>query len=50
MKIELLQDNTIRKSVDNYIKRRIKEIPTEIEQTFPNIKKIWKCNDELDYL
>jgi len=36
--------------LDNYIKRRIKEIPTEIEQTFPNIKKIWKCNDELDFL
>ena len=46
----MLQDNTIRKSVDNYIKRRIKEIPTEIEQTFPNIKKIWKCNNELDFL
>ena len=48
--IELLQDSTIRKSLDNYIKRRIKEIPSEIEQTFPNIKKIWKCNDELDFL
>jgi hypothetical protein len=35
----LLQDSTIRKSLDQYIKRRIKEIPTEIEQTFPNIKK-----------
>ncbi len=46
----MLQDSTIRKSLDNYIKRRIKEIPTEIEQTFPNIKKIWKCNDELDFL
>jgi len=40
----LLQDSSIRKSLDNYIKRRIKEIPTEIEQTFPNIKKIWKCD------
>jgi hypothetical protein len=46
----LLQNSTIRKSLDNYIKRRIKEIPTEIEQTFPNIKKIWKCSDELDFL
>ena len=46
----MLQDSTIRKSLDEYIKRRIKEIPTEIEQTFPNIRKIWKCNDELDFL
>ena len=46
----MLQNSTIRKSLDDYIKRRIKEIPTEIEQTFPNIKKIWKCNDELDFL
>ena len=46
----MFQNSTIRKSLDNYIKRRIKEIPTEIEQTFPNIKKIWKCNDELDFL
>jgi len=46
----LLQDSTIRKSLDQYIKRRIKEVPTEIRQTFPNIKKIWKCNDEMDFL
>jgi len=38
------------KSLDNYIKRRIQEIPTEIKQTFPNIKQIWKCNDESDFL
>ena len=46
----VLQNSTIRKSLDEYIKRRIKEIPTEIEQTFPNIRKIWKCNDEIDFL
>jgi len=46
----LLQDSTIRKSLDQYIKRRIKEVPTEIRQTFPNIKKIWKCDDEIDFL
>ncbi len=46
----MLQDSTIMKSLNNYIKRRIQEIPTEIKQTFPNIKKIWKCNDELDFL
>jgi hypothetical protein len=38
--IELLQDATIRKSLDQYIKNRIKEIPTEIKQTFPHIKQI----------
>ncbi len=38
------------KSRDKYIKRRIQEIPTEIKQTFPNIKQIWKCNDESDFL
>jgi hypothetical protein len=46
----LLQDSTIRKSLDQYIKNRIKGIPTEIKQTFPNIKKIWKCEDEVDFL
>ena len=46
----MLQDSSIMKSLDNYIKRRIQEIPTEIKQTFPNIKQIWKCNDESDFL
>ena len=46
----MLQDSSIRKSLDEYIKRRIQEIPTEIKQTFPNIKQIWKCNNELDFL
>lgn len=46
----LLQDSSIRKSLDEYIKRRIQEIPSEIHQTFLNIKKIWKCQDEKDFL
>lgn len=50
IKLELLQDSTIKKSLDQYIRNRIKEIPTEIRQTFPNIKKIWKCKDEEDFL
>ena len=25
-------------------------MPTEIKQTFTNIKQIWKCNDEADFL
>jgi len=46
----LFQDSTIRKSLDQYIQRRILEIPTEIKQTFPSIKQIWKCEDEADFL
>ncbi len=46
----MLQDSSIRKSLDQYIKNRILEINSEIKQTFPNIKKIWKCENELDFL
>lgn len=46
----MLQDSTIRKSLDQYIKNRILEIDSEIKQTFPNIKKIWKCDNEIDFL
>ena len=46
----MLQDSTIRKSLEEYVKRRIQEIPTEIKQTFPNIKQIWKCENEVDFL
>lgn len=46
----MLQDSTIRKSLDSYIMQRIQVIPTEIKQTFPNIKQIWKCADEADFL
>ncbi len=46
----MLQDSTIRKSLDQYIKNRILEINSEIKQTFPNIKKIWKCENEIDFL
>ncbi len=46
----MLQDSSIRRSLDQYIQRRIQEIPTEIKQTFPAIKQIWKCEDEADFL
>ena len=46
----MLQDSSIRKSLDKYIQRRILEIPTEIKQTFPGIKQIWKCENEMDFL
>jgi len=47
---ELLRDSSIRKSVDQYVKRRILDIPSEIRQTFPNVQKIWKCDSEIDFL
>ncbi len=46
----MLQDSTIRKSLDDYIKVRIKEIPMEVSQTFPDIQKVWKCENQLDFL
>ena len=46
----LLHDHSIRKSLDEYVKRRIREIPSELHQEFPNIRKIWKCKDEADFL
>ncbi|KAF6244703.1 hypothetical protein [Nitrosopumilus sp. b2] len=46
----MLQDSSIRKSLDLYIKNRILDVDSEIKQTFPNIKKIWKCENELDFL
>ena len=46
----MLQDSTIRKSLDDYIKVRIKEISMEVSQTFPDIQKVWKCENQLDFL
>ena len=48
--MKMLQDSSIRKSLEEYVKRRISEIPSEINQTFPTLKKIWKCKDEIDFL
>ena len=46
----MLNDSSIRRSLDNYVKRRLKEIPMEIQQTFLKTKQIWKCGDEIDFL
>ncbi len=46
----MLRDSSIRKSLDEYIKRRIQEIPIEIKQTFLKTKQVWKCENELDFL
>ena len=47
---KMLQDSTIRKSLDEYIKTRIKEISMEVSQTFPDVQKVWKCENQLDFL
>ncbi len=46
----MLRDSSIRKSLDEYIKRRIQEVPIEIKQTFLKTKQVWKCESELDFL
>ena len=46
----MLADSAIRRSLDQYVQNRIKEIPVEIKQTFPWVKQIWKCNSETDFL
>ncbi len=46
----MLRDSSIRKSLDEYIKRRIQEVPSEIKQTFLKTKQVWKCENELDFL
>lgn len=46
----MLRDSSIRKSLDDYVKRRIQEIPIEIKQSFLKTKQIWKCENEFDFL
>tara|TARA_B100001167_G_scaffold167174_1_gene116427 strand:- start:331 stop:603 length:273 start_codon:yes stop_codon:yes gene_type:complete len=36
--------------LDDYIKSRIREIPMEINQTFPDVQKVWKCESKIDFL
>lgn len=46
----MLNDSSIRKSLDSYVKHRMKEIPLEIKETFLKTNKVWKCQNELDFL
>jgi len=46
----LLRDSSIRKSLDDYVKLRIQEIPIEIKQSFLKTKQVWKCESEFDFL
>lgn len=43
-------DSSIRKSLEEYVKLRIRDIPSEIHQTFPNVKQIWRCENPVDFL
>ena len=46
----MLDDSSLRRSLDHYVKSRLKEIPSDINQTFQRTKKVWKCENELDFL
>ncbi len=46
----MIQDASIRRSLDEYVKNRIRDIPGEISQTLPGASQIWKCKSELDFL
>jgi len=46
----MLDDSSIRKSLDNYVKHRMQEIPFEIKETFLKTTQVWKCESELDFL
>ena len=48
--MDMLHDSSIRKSVEDYVKLRIRDIPSEIKHTFPNVKQVWKCENQLDFL
>jgi len=46
----MITDSSIRKSVDEYVKRRLKTLPDEIAILYPQVKKIWKCDNVFDFL
>ena len=46
----MISNSSIQKSLEDYIKRRIQDVPNEIKQSFLKIKQIWKCENELDFL
>lgn len=46
----MFQDSSIRRSLDEYIRRRIAEIPDEIRQAHLKSGQVWKCQSEVDFL
>jgi len=45
-----MSDSNIRKSVEEYVKRRLKELPSELKMMNPQIQQTWKFENELDFL
>ncbi len=43
-------DHTVRRSLEWYVKHRIQEVSDDIRQTFPRSSRIWKCQNESDFL
>jgi len=48
--LEMMPDSSVRKSLEDYVKLRIRDVQSEIHQTFPNVKQIWKCESQVDFL
>ena len=46
----MLQDSSIRKSMEEYVKMRIRELPKDISESFIKTKQVWKCENEVDFL
>jgi len=46
----MMNNFSTRKSIEAYVQQRIKEIPSDINQAFPNIQQIWKCENQIDFL
>ena len=46
----MLNNSSIRRSLNNYVKNRLQEIPFEIQTTFLKTNQVWKCENELDFL
>ena len=46
----MITDASTLKSLNDYISRRIQEVPLEIKETFLETKKVWKCENNLDFL
>jgi hypothetical protein len=43
-------DSAIRRSLEEYIRRRVSEIPDEIANVHSKTRQVWKCENEADFL
>ena len=46
----MMSDVSVRKSIDEYVKRRIKELPSELKIVNPRIQQVWKFENKIDFL